>query len=116
MTIWVDAQLSPTLAKWLSTTWAVTAVAVRELGLRDADDLVIFNQAKTAGAVLMTKDRDFLDLLDRFGPPPQILWLTCGNTSNASLHGLLSAAMPSALELLSAGEPLVEIGDAPSRQ
>jgi predicted nuclease of predicted toxin-antitoxin system len=60
----------------------------------------------------MTKDRDFVDLVNRHGAPPQILWVTCGNTSNARLREILSAAFPDARQLLEAGEQLVEIRDA----
>ena len=39
MTLWLDAQLPPVLARWISEQpWGVDAVAVRELGLRDASD------------------------------------------------------------------------------
>jgi predicted nuclease of predicted toxin-antitoxin system len=38
----------------------------------------------------MTKDSDFVALLDRFGPPPQVIWITCGNTSNARLKEILT--------------------------
>lgn len=48
----------------------------------------------------------------RQGAPPQVIWLTCGNTSNASLKSMLTVTLSSALELLRAGEPLVEIGDS----
>lgn len=57
----------------------------------------------------MTKDSDFVDLVDRLGVPPQIIWLTCGNTSNARLREILSLTLPEALEILSSGERLVEI-------
>ncbi|MDF5718318.1 MAG: DUF5615 family PIN-like protein [Rhizonema sp. NSF051] len=30
---------------------------------------------------MITKDSDFVDLVDRLGTPPQIIWLTCGDTS-----------------------------------
>jgi Txe/YoeB family toxin of toxin-antitoxin system len=39
MTIWVDAQRSPSLAQWITETLGVSASAVRELGLRDAKDI-----------------------------------------------------------------------------
>jgi hypothetical protein len=51
MTIWVDAQLSPSLAQWITETLGVSASAVRELGLRDAKDLEIFQAAREANAV-----------------------------------------------------------------
>jgi len=60
----------------------------------------------------MTKDIDFPQLLERMGSPPQVLWITCGNTSNARLKQVLQAALPTALKLLEQGEPLVEISDA----
>nr|WP_274517683.1 MULTISPECIES: DUF5615 family PIN-like protein [Microcystis] len=85
------------------------AVALRDLGLRDAEDTEIFQVAKAQRAILMTKDSDFVDLVERLGSPPQIIWLTCGNTSNARLREILSETLPRALELLAAGETLVEI-------
>lgn len=58
---------------------------------------------------MLTKDSDFCDLLTRFGSPPQVLWLTCGNTSNAHLKQILTAVLPEAIALLEAGESLIEI-------
>ena len=109
MIIWVDAQLSPALAVWLSSTFGVQSSAVRDLGLRDAADRAIFLAARNAAAVVLTKDSDFVRLLEEFGPPPQVIWLTCGNTSNARLKQILSNALPRAFVLLESGEPLVEI-------
>jgi len=84
---------------------------VREFGLHRAKDPPIYQAARDAEAVVMTKDSDFLVLLDRFGPPPQILWITCGNTSNARLKEVLKASLPRAIDLLRRGERLVEISD-----
>jgi predicted nuclease of predicted toxin-antitoxin system len=110
--LWIDAQLSPALADWLSETFGVVAHAVRDLGLRDARDLVIFHAAREAGAVVMSKGSDFVVLLEQFGPPPQVLWVTCGNTSNARLREILLKSFPEAIARLEQGEPLVEISDA----
>jgi predicted nuclease of predicted toxin-antitoxin system len=84
-TIWVDAHLSPAIAIWITGTFEITAVALRDLGLRDAEDPEIFEAAKTQGVIFMTKDSDFVDLVERLEAPPQIIWLTCGNTSNAAV-------------------------------
>jgi predicted nuclease of predicted toxin-antitoxin system len=111
MIIWLDAQLSPQLVPWLESRFGVSTLAVRDLGLRDATDREIFVAAREAGAVVITKDRDFTILLAAHGPPPQILWLTCGNTSNARLQAIFEALLPDAIKLLEAGEPLVEIAD-----
>jgi predicted nuclease of predicted toxin-antitoxin system len=114
MTFWLDAQLSPLLAAWLRWKFELNALPLREIGLRDAEDEEIFQAARAAAVVVVTKDADFLRLLERQGPPPQILWLTCGNTSNERLQQVLLPTLPDALALLAAGEPLVEIGDQPA--
>lgn len=109
MLIWTDAHLSPALAPWLGQAFGVEAVPLRELGLQMAEDPAIFAAARAASAVVMTKDSDFVALLERQGPPPHVIWITCGNTSNAYLRTLLAVAWPRVVALLAAGEPLVEI-------
>ena len=109
MTIWIDAQISPAIAIWIETNFPVKASALRDLGLRDSEDLEIFEKARKADSVVLTKDSDFVSLLDRFGPPPKIIWLTCGNTSNANLKIILSKTLADAIELISHGEEIVEI-------
>ena len=59
----------------------------------------------------MTKDRDFVSPLARLGPPPQVFWIACGNTSNARMREVLARHMPAAMQWLAQGEPLVEISD-----
>jgi predicted nuclease of predicted toxin-antitoxin system len=109
MTIWIDAQMSPAIAVWISSYFSVRAATVRDLGLRDATDQEIFQAARRGESVVMTKDSDFVSLSDRLGAPPQVIWVTCGNTSNARLKEILTATLPKALELLQSGERLVEI-------
>jgi predicted nuclease of predicted toxin-antitoxin system len=113
MILWLDAQLPPSAAAWITATFGVVAQAVRDLGLHDAKDSPIFQAARAAGAVVMTKDSDFVELVRRLGSPPQVLWVTCGNTSNARLRDILSPVLPTALKLLDQGDSLVEISDAP---
>jgi predicted nuclease of predicted toxin-antitoxin system len=108
-TIWIDAHLSPAIATWITNTFDVTAIALRDLGLRDAEDPEIFEAAKAQNVVFMAKDSDFVDLVERLEAPPQIIWLTCGNTSNMRLREILSSTLPDALNLLRNGEKLVEI-------
>jgi len=110
MKLWIDAQLSPLLAKWITENFVtIEAIAVRDLGLRDAEDQVIFFSAREAIATVMTKDSDFLELQKRLGTPPKIIWVTCGNTSNERLKEILAANLRQACELLESGELLVEI-------
>ena len=115
MTIWIDAQLSPTLASWITRTFGVSAYPLRDIGLRDATDRQIFLAARDQDVIVMSKDADFVGLLESLGPPPQIIWITCGNTSNAHLRKLLETAFHRALEVISSGESLVEISDLRTR-
>ena len=112
MTIWLDAQLSPALAEWMTVTFGIDTLAARDLGLREADDPQIFQAARAAESVVMTKDSDVVELVDRWGPPPPVLWLTCGNTTNARLKQILISCFPRAMTLIQQGEPVVEIHDA----
>lgn len=106
-----DAQVAPALAPWFRRALGVDAVAARDWGLQQAEDEAIFLAAREhgPGAVVITKDSDFLDLLLRYGPPPQIVWLRCGNTTNACLRQLFTARWPDVRRLLEAGEALIEI-------
>lgn len=112
MIFWLDAQLPPQLAPWLCERFGVEAVALRDIGLRDASDQRIFDAARAAGVVLVSKDIDFVDLVQRLGAPPQLLWVTCGNVTNARLKTVFEATFAAARDLLADGRPVVEIADA----
>lgn len=111
MIYWVDAQLPPQLASWLKQTFNVEAYALRDLGLRDAEDGYIFQKARQQGIVIISKDSDFVEMILRLGVPPQLLWVTCGNVTNRRLQNLLTQVFPRGQELLAAGEAIVEIAD-----
>jgi predicted nuclease of predicted toxin-antitoxin system len=42
MNLWIDAQLSPAIAGWIRSELGFDAVAIRDIGLRDAEDAEIF--------------------------------------------------------------------------
>ena len=111
MKLWLDAQLSPEMASWIAKQFAIEAVPVRDVGLRDASDVQIFEAAKQADVVLVTKDNDFSQLIERLGSPPRIIWLRCGNTSNERLRQIFERTLRTAVALLEEGENLVEISD-----
>ncbi|RMF62755.1 MAG: hypothetical protein D6746_03655 [Bacteroidetes bacterium] len=113
MKLWIDAQLPPALAPWISEHFeGIEATSVRRLGLLDAGDEEIFEAARRAKAVVMSKDSDFVALVLRHGPPPALLWITCGNTSNAEMRRILSETLAHAVALLQRGEWIVEISGA----
>lgn len=112
MKFWLNAHLSPKFAVWLAKEFGVDCKTVKDVGLRDAKDQEIFRRGKEEGVILVTKDADFVDLVLRHGPPPQILLLTTGNTSNDQLKKIFSKRFPKVLELLKAGEAIVELSSA----
>ena len=112
MKLWIDAQLSPAIAAWINRTFDdIEAESVRALGLRDAADLEIFEEAKKADVVIMSKDDDFIQLIEQMGSPPKLIWVTCGNTSNERMIEILSTTLLKAKDHLESGENIVEISD-----
>lgn len=109
MKIWVEAQLPPAVAGWLTEQVGVEAATLDSVGLQKGQDIDVFQHARCPGHVVMTKDEDFVDLVTRLGPPPQILWVTCGNVSNQALRALLTRAFSAVRAHLDAGEPVVEL-------
>lgn len=69
----MDAQLSPSIAKWLINEYKVKAHSLWALGMLEADDMDIFKAAKAADAVLITKDKDMPMLLGQHSHPPKII-------------------------------------------
>ena len=112
MKLWIDAQLSPSIAAWINRRFDnIEAESVRALGLRDATDPEIFEEARKVDAVVVSKDDDFIQLIEQRGTPPKFIWITCGNTSNARMREILSSTLIKAKELLESGENVVEISD-----
>jgi len=116
VTLWLDAQVSPRLRPWMRREFKIDVVHVRDRGLREADDPQIFDDARRAKAVVLTKDEDFVVLVERLGAPPQVIWLTCGNVSNARLKKILTAALPEAITMIQGGEQVVEIAAGQGRR
>lgn len=58
MIVWVDAQLSPALAPWLTEEFGIEAYSARYLKLLHAQVPGIFQQAREANVAVMTKDVD----------------------------------------------------------
>lgn len=109
MKFWLDQVLPRRLWAPLSS-W--TGCEVWHVGTEYPEDEAIFHAARSAGAIVVTKDSDFISLIERLGAPPQLIWLRCGNCSNSELERILSETLPTVLELLEKGEPVVEVTSA----
>jgi predicted nuclease of predicted toxin-antitoxin system len=106
--ILVDAQMPPALAAWLREE-GHDAQAVREVGLREADDRAIWAHALQTGAVILTKDEDFATRAQQVPDGPVIVWLRLGNSSNAALRAWLGPRLPGIVQLVAQGSRLVEV-------
>jgi predicted nuclease of predicted toxin-antitoxin system len=103
------------LARWLRDLGESQSNHVEDLGLLSAKDSEIFEKARQAVAVVITKDSDFVQIQERRGPPPRLIWITCGNRRNRDLKDLIARSWPRVKELLAAGETLIEINEIRSR-
>jgi predicted nuclease of predicted toxin-antitoxin system len=61
---------------------------VRLAGLDAADDRAIWELAKANGFTIVSQDADFADMAALYGPPPKVVWLRCGNQTNAFIEKL----------------------------
>jgi predicted nuclease of predicted toxin-antitoxin system len=104
----IDAQLPPALAHWLTQQGHI-AQHVEDLGLREAEDIEIWNHASSTGAIIVTKDEDFAERTARTTGGPVILWLRIGNTTNQALMLWLVPRWAEITVLLDAGNRLIEV-------
>lgn len=109
MMIWIDAQLSPLISKWIQKEYSIDCNHVMDIGLLNASDEKIFFKAREENVIVISKDIDFVNLLEKYKSPPKLIWLTCGNTSNDRLKEILKNTLQKAIEVLQQGESLVEI-------
>jgi predicted nuclease of predicted toxin-antitoxin system len=110
MTIWLDANISPVIARFISENFGIDCFHITSLPVDISDDEAIFNFAKQkAGVIITSKDHDFILLQNRLNAPPKIIWLTFGNTPNAVVKEKLNLHLAEALKQLKTVD-IVEIG------
>ena len=103
----VDAQLPPSLAEALRQA-GHQAIQVIDLGMLEATDRQIWDEAISRSAVLVTKDRDFSLRRMAGNAGPTILWDRVGNISNRKLIDLVLRALPAIIDAMERGEVVVE--------
>mgnify|MGYP000092790926 CR=1 FL=1 len=104
----VDAQLPPSLARWLQEA-GHEAEHVDDVGLREANDGAIWVHALQVGAVIVTKDEDFAARSAQAATAPVIVWLRLGNTTNRALWTWIEPRLPGIAGLLAQGSRLIEV-------
>lgn len=66
-----------------------SAAHVRDFNLQDADDLTIWEFARTHDFTIVSKDSDFHQRSFVYGHPPKVVWLKLGNVSTFAIEGTL---------------------------
>jgi predicted nuclease of predicted toxin-antitoxin system len=61
MTLWLDAHLSPRIARWITERFGISAKPLGDLGLRDAGDAILWMAAREAEVVFMPRYSPPLD-------------------------------------------------------
>jgi predicted nuclease of predicted toxin-antitoxin system len=88
MKLLFDQNLAPSLTSILEDLYP-GSIHVREVGLREADDAVIWEYAKQNGVIVISKDSDFQARSLLLGNPPKFIWLRVGNCSVGRIEELL---------------------------
>jgi predicted nuclease of predicted toxin-antitoxin system len=107
--LWLDAHLSKYLSKWIEQEFGVRCRHLLGLGLREMEDEEIFEAARAANAVVVTKDSDFVRLVRERGFPPRIIHLVCGNATNRQLQSILAQSLGRALDEFRGGAMIIEV-------
>ena len=88
MKLLFDQNLSRRMVGQLSTIFPDSTHVVFE-HLDSSDDQVIWEFAKTAGYIIVSKDSDFRQLSFLYGSPPKTIWLRIGNAPTKTAADLL---------------------------
>ena len=107
----IDAQLPPLLARYLTESGHASE-HVAEVGLATARDRDIWDYALANGAVLVTKDEDFIMMRALNPKGPAIVWVRLGNTTRKELLARFSTVLAAIVAALQRGETVIEVSDA----
>ena len=67
---------------------------IKAVGLREANDFVVWEWAKQHGFTIASKDTDFHQRAIVFGHPPKFIWLRVGNCQTSLITDLLRSRYP----------------------
>ncbi len=93
MRLLFDQNLLPRLPRILADLYP-DSIHVRNVGLHQSDDPMVWDYAKENGFVIVSKDSDFQQRSLLLGAPPKFLWLRLGNCSVEESAELLRKHSP----------------------
>jgi len=85
-----DQNLSHKLARRLTDIFP-DSTHVREVGLKEANDPVVWDYAKQQSFMIISKDADFHQRSFVFGFPPKVVWVQLGNCTTAEVEQVIRA-------------------------
>lgn len=88
MKLLFDENLSPKLVRRLADLFP-QSVHVRDVGLKAADDPLMWEYAKDGDLMIVSKDSDMHQRSFMFGYPPKVVWVRLGNCSTSDVESLL---------------------------
>ena len=88
MKLLFDENLSHKLVRLLADLFP-DSIHVREVGLKAADDPIVWEYAKNNGLMIVSKDSDMHQRSFVFGYPPKVVWVRLGNCSTSDVEQLL---------------------------
>lgn len=88
MKLLFDENLSHKLVRRLADLFP-DSIHVRDIGLKAADDPVVWEYAEKNGLMIVSKDSDMHQRSFVFGHPPKIIWVRLGNCSTSDVEQLL---------------------------
>ena len=100
-----DQNLAPRLVDRLAAAFPGSS-HVRDLDLQAATDAEVLRVATERDLIIVTKDKDFADIVTARGGGPKVLWLMLGNVSTDEIAG----------SILNAAESIGRLLDDPSVQ
>jgi len=103
----IDQQLPRSLVAFIRSR-GHEAAHIKDLGLAEADDRVIWREARRMGAAIISRDGDFSQALIGIGSP-QIVWVRLGNCSNVHLMSRFGEVWDRIVEELESGASLLEL-------
>jgi predicted nuclease of predicted toxin-antitoxin system len=83
-----DENLSPKLVVRLADLFP-DSLHVRDVGLQAASDPTVWEYARDADLVIVSKDADMHQRSFLFGAPPKVVWVRLGNCSTTDVENLL---------------------------
>ena len=104
----IDNQLPAALSRFFASV-GCDSLHVIEIGLGSASDAEVWRYACEEGRTVVTKDEDFLHLVNRQPQSGGLIWVRLGNCRTANLLTQFERLWPRIHASLDAGDRVIEI-------